>query len=278
MSRNSMLRHSMIGYSNHESRITNYESQYAFSLVELSVVLVVIGLIVGGIAVGQSLIKAAEIRSVQRDLQRFQSATHTFYDRYTAMPGDMANATAYWGAADGGDGLGADCTAVASTTATTCNGNGDNKVGDSAGYYYEIFRFWQHLANAQMVEGVYSGVTGSGSSRHCVLGTNCPKSRVTGTGFSVQYYASTDASFLGSIKGHLLLYGGSNSTSVTNSAALIPEDAWSIDTKIDDGYPGFGNLQQYTNATLANCVTNTRAFQLDIKTKSCAFIYNLDIK
>ena len=249
-----------------------------FSLVELAVVLVVIGLIVGGVAVGQSLIKAAEVRSIQRDLQRYQTATHTFYERYTAMPGDMANATSYWGAADAGDGLGVDCTAVSSTTATTCNGSGDNKIGEAAGYYYEMFRYWQHLANAQMVEGTYTGVTGSGSTRHCTLGTNCPKSRVTGTGFSVQYYAAADASFLGSIKGTLLFYGASNSTSVTNSAALIPEDAWSIDVKLDDGFPGHGDLQQYTNATLANCITDASTFQLSVKSKACAFIYNLKVK
>jgi hypothetical protein len=249
----------------------------AFSIVELSIVLVVIGLIVGGVAAGQSLVKAGEIRSVIRDLQRYQTATHTFYDRYTALPGDMSNATSYWGAQDAGDGLGVDCTAVSSTTTSTCNGSGDNHIGESAGYYYEDFRFWHHLANAQMVEGTYTGVTGGGGTQNCTVGTNCPKSRIAGTGFSVQYYSTAAASFLGAIKGNLLLYGAQTATSFTNGAALLAEDAWGMDTKIDDGFPGFGKLQQYTNATLANCIVDTSNYDLSQTSRACAIIFDLGI-
>lgn len=263
--------------TDYDSFMKNAASESGFSLIELAVVLVVIGLIIGGVATGQSLIKAGEIRSVLRDLQRYQTATHTFYDRYNSLPGDMANATSYWGAQDGGDGLGADCTAASSSTATTCNGSGDNHIGESASYYYEDFRFWQHLANAQMVEGSFTGVTGGGGSQHCVIGTNCPKSRITGTGFSVQYYSTADASFLGSIKGNLMFYGTQTAASFTNGAALLPADAWNIDVKIDDGFPGYGDLQQFTNATLANCITDVRTFDLDTTSRACAFIFDLGI-
>ncbi len=54
----------------------------AFSLVELSIVLVILGLLVGGVLSGQSLIRAAELRSITEDYARYVTATHTFKDKY----------------------------------------------------------------------------------------------------------------------------------------------------------------------------------------------------
>ena len=68
-----------------------------FSLVELSIVLVILGLLTGGILTGQSLIRAAELRSVTTEFQKYQTAMMTFRDRYMALPGDMRNATAFLG-------------------------------------------------------------------------------------------------------------------------------------------------------------------------------------
>ena len=69
----------------------------AFSLVELSIVLVILGLLVGGILSGQSLIRAAQLRSVTADYTRFVTAVNTFRDKYFALPGDMTNAQSVWG-------------------------------------------------------------------------------------------------------------------------------------------------------------------------------------
>ena len=70
----------------------------AFSLVELSIVLVILGLLVGGILTGQSLIRAAELRSVTTEFSQYQTAVMTFRDKYFAIPGDMKNARDFWGA------------------------------------------------------------------------------------------------------------------------------------------------------------------------------------
>ena len=69
----------------------------AFSLVELSIVLVILGLLTGGILTGQNLIRAAELRSVVTEFQTYQTAVMTFRDKYFALPGDMTNATDFWG-------------------------------------------------------------------------------------------------------------------------------------------------------------------------------------
>ena len=68
-----------------------------FSLVELSIVLVILGLLTGGILAGQNLIRAAELRSVTTQFQNYHAAVMTFRDKYFALPGDMANAEDFWG-------------------------------------------------------------------------------------------------------------------------------------------------------------------------------------
>src|SRR5665213_3308988 len=66
----------------------------AFTLIELSIVLVIIGLIVGGILVGQDLIKAAEVRAQISQIEKYSSAVNTFRAKFAAIPGDMALITA----------------------------------------------------------------------------------------------------------------------------------------------------------------------------------------
>jgi prepilin-type N-terminal cleavage/methylation domain-containing protein len=87
------------------------KSQKGFTLVERAIVLVIIGLIVSGVLVGQDLIKAAELRSTLRQHQEFQLAVNTFIGKYNGIPGDI-NGTKY--------GLTGGCTG----TGNLGNGNG----------------------------------------------------------------------------------------------------------------------------------------------------------
>lgn len=159
----------------------------AFSLVELSIVLVILGLLVGGVLSGQSLIRAAELRSVTSEYSKWHSAAHAFRDKYFALPGDMPNATAFWGALDiDGNGLGSNCRGESSGLAT-CNGDGDGAIcqsGTCTSQTYEAMLFWKHLANAGLIEGTYSGSFASGTQTICnsstdqlLAGCNTPKSR-----------------------------------------------------------------------------------------------------
>jgi prepilin-type N-terminal cleavage/methylation domain-containing protein len=65
----------------------------AFSLVELSIVLVILGLLVGGVLSGQSLIRAAALRSVTNDYSRYSAAVNTFKDKYFPAPATAPVAT-----------------------------------------------------------------------------------------------------------------------------------------------------------------------------------------
>jgi prepilin-type N-terminal cleavage/methylation domain-containing protein len=131
-------------------------SKRAFSLVELSIVLVILGLLVGGVLSGQSLIRAAQLRAITAEYSRYVTATQSFKDKYFALPGDMNNATSFWGAADGSTGLTAACFGAAGTGTQTCNGDGSGTIYPTSASD-ESLRFWQHLARAGLIEGSYTG-------------------------------------------------------------------------------------------------------------------------
>ncbi len=68
----------------------------AFSLVELSIVLVIIGLIVGGVTVGQDMIENAKMKATIKKINEYSVAITTFKDKYFYYPGDLVNAWDYW--------------------------------------------------------------------------------------------------------------------------------------------------------------------------------------
>jgi prepilin-type N-terminal cleavage/methylation domain-containing protein len=70
--------------------------QHGFTLVELSIVIVIIGLIVAGVTAGQSLVAAAKIQSQITELKKYEVAYNIFKLEYNAVPGDMSNAISYW--------------------------------------------------------------------------------------------------------------------------------------------------------------------------------------
>lgn len=216
-------------------------AKLGFSLVELSIVLVILGLLVGGVLSGQSLIRASELRSVSSDMARHMTAVQTFRDKYFALPGDMSNAQQFWGS-DTVSSCGASPVAgdrVAKTA--TCNGNGDGQIAANT---TETFRVWQHLANAGLIEGSYTGVTGAGGNGDHDPGINSPRLRVSNTGASLFWHGTVAA-------GHLYLFEGNYGNAFTYGICTIfecieegfkPEEAWNIDTKMDDGKPGLGKI------------------------------------
>src|SRR3984957_545840 len=74
--------------------MNNAGQKRGFTLIELSIVLVIIGLIVGGVLVGQDLIKAAEVRAQITQIERYNTAVNTFRVKYSNVPGDMNVASA----------------------------------------------------------------------------------------------------------------------------------------------------------------------------------------
>jgi prepilin-type N-terminal cleavage/methylation domain-containing protein len=253
----------------------------AFSLVELSIVLVILGLLAGGVLSGQALIRAAELRSVTTDYQRYTAATVAFRDKYIALPGDMLNATKYWSAAHA---TAATCITTASTSKATCNGNGDGNINyeTDADFGYESSRAWQHLANAGLIEGSYSGIT-PGTP---VPGVNYPATKLsrgvwamwTLPGRATWGWAPKESGVniaVGSIT-------GPNPNRWLN-AILKPEEAWSIDKKIDDGMPFIGKANDImsagTDSYTPNCAvtdtSETSEYKLSDSSISCLLIISV---
>lgn len=74
-------------------QIRNIEGQKGFTLVELSIVIVVIGLLIGGVLKGQEMYANAQITATISQVQSYEAATILFYDQYNALPGDMRGAS-----------------------------------------------------------------------------------------------------------------------------------------------------------------------------------------
>lgn len=234
-------------------------SKYAFSLVELSIVLVILGLLTGGILAGQSLIRASELRAVSTEYDRYKTALLSFRDKYLALPGDMPNATQFWGAAHA---TLATCVVTVGTGTQTCNGNGDGRINIGAAPVannsYEDFRSWQQLANAGLVEGSYTGVQASAAIFHSVIGSNVPGSKISNAGWFLHYIGS-QVSGGGFFPGNYetgLYFGTSTAASFPYGPVFKPEEAWNIDTKLDDGKPAQGAVRMFETIVAANCVTS----------------------
>ena len=200
-----------------------------FTLVELSIVLVIIGLLLGGVLLGRDLIRAGEIRSQISDIESYQTGVGTFAMRFSGVPGDLRNAR---------DVL--DITQIP----TIANGDGDSYIEDGAGntalFTGEIAQFWMQLSAAKLVEGTFST---SG-----VIGKGYPLT-ASGRGGIVARFDTAVASNQTPHQANIFFLGmtgtvnpGADET-IVNTASFFPEDAWKIDEKIDDGKPYFGMVR-----------------------------------
>lgn len=116
-----------------------------FTLVELSIVLVIVGLLIGGILVGQSLIDSARVNRLASDLGQYEIAVIQFNDRFKQLPGDSE----YFSPPGAPDGIlnSGDTDGDGVRDSTACNGVLIN---------FESFQAWAHLSQAKMLSKDYS--------------------------------------------------------------------------------------------------------------------------
>lgn len=237
-----------------------------FSLVELSIVLVILGLLIGGILAGQSLVRASELRSVSSDLQKLQTGIYAYRDKYLALPGDHDNAFAFFGTA-------------CATTALNCNGNANGIIGDTinGGQFGEAFRALQEMALAGIIEGNYSGV----ASSPVVPGTNVYPSRYSnGTFWPIRWeeatYVYDNTSGGGSL--NFIYFGAPIAGQVwPYGVILTAQDAWNMDTKLDDGKPGTGRVLGggFTRGCSDNISRTLANYSLTNTAVTCTLAYRI---
>ncbi len=248
----------------------------AFTLVEMSIVIVIIGMIVGGIMVGQEMVHTNEISRVLTDKNRLFGNMNTFRIKYNAWPGDMTNATDYWGTASGG------CPSGTRTGTETCNGNGSNYIGDVWGgtQMHESYMAMQHMANAGLISGTYTG-RGNGLSYPAAPGINSPVSTMLGGTFMIYGQSNPHTLYFDTVPRNAIFFGStSGGTNVPAMPILKIKDAQALDLKADDGKPGTGNLiVPSPSAPYApNCATSTdastAAYNLTYSTgPQCSFLF-----
>jgi type II secretory pathway pseudopilin PulG len=213
-----------------------------FTLVELSIVIIIIGFLIAGITAGTSLINVAKLNSTITIQRQLQTAIQLFKSRYDSFPGDFPNASAYWPSAN--------CT-VGDTNKNkaNCDGNNDGVIGGdvgSANATAEGSRVPQHLASA----GLINGNNYVGGSPSLLLGINAiPIPLYTDAGYNIDNRGS----------GNLIMLTARISNTQPGGSTISSKDAFYIDNKIDDGRPSTGSVISYGGYNPTASCTSTDA-------------------
>lgn len=224
-------------------------SQRAFTLIELAVVIIIIGLVVGGILVGRDLVVSSEVQAQISQINKYQLAVNTFKAKYGYLPGDIiATDAAQFGflargsARGQGDGNG------------LIEGNYDSGTGYSGVFPAgETVLFWEDLSAAKMVDTYLGGVPVTVWAKNVVggVGSVFPKALI-GKGNYVYVYSLGQYSGSGWSSRGIHYFGvsvitgfttGSTSGEIAGTLGLTVKQAYDIDKKVDDGSPLSGKVQ-----------------------------------
>lgn len=212
-----------------------------FTLVEAAIVLTICALLIGGVFAGRYLIESAELKGAVNEYQEFTVAVGAFRDRYNAFPGDMKNATDFWG-----DNTAYCSDGNASNDGSTCNGDGNGKIGVpvAANKPGEMFLFWQHLALADFIKGQYTGIAGPGNFADAIIDVNSPASKYDGGGWTMRQQPTGGMPYEDYVLdyGNHFTLGADNGIYDTDAPLLQTQHALFIDGKFDDGKPAQGKI------------------------------------
>lgn len=199
-------------------------NQSGFTLIEIAIVLVIIGLLLGGVLKGQELINSAKVKNLAGDFKNIPVYIYGFQDKYKALPGDDSSASTH----------------LATSGVTITDGNGSGIInGAWNATTGESFTFWQHIRLA----GFGPGATNTADAEYI------PKNAVGGK-IGITNSISTDTPITG-MKG----------TYIVCSDSIPGKFAKQLDNTLDDGNTGTGSVQATTagtgtggtpNATLAD--------------------------
>jgi len=183
--------------------------QKGFTLIEIAIVLVIIGLLLGGVLKGQELINTARVRALNNSVDGITAAWFSFQDRYRGFPGDYSQAAV---------------NLPGVTTAAPANaGNGLVDTSEERAFV------WTHLQAAGYITGSFDGTPVAEDEYRCDL-TTCPDNGF-GAGMNLSY--TTQSKGAPAADAHELITGGG-----------IPVEVLAeLDRKVDDGRPLTGAMQ-----------------------------------
>jgi prepilin-type N-terminal cleavage/methylation domain-containing protein len=248
----------------------NLTGTQGFTLIELAMVIVIIGLLIAGITVGTELVQQAEMTSLISDMKSFQNAYNNFNKRYRAVPGDMDNAATYF---EG-------CAA----TNTNCNGNGDGIVSFADTLPDESYSAWRELALGNLIAFPIVIIPNNWAGVE-IVGSTVPASQRKNSGY-IMAGASTFFGYDGASNyanspwsdntTNAVFFGKPSSIGLGNSS-LKPEEAFNIDVKIDDGVVSAGvfygaqtgRYRSITGVDTNSACVNSDNYNLTLKEIAC---------
>lgn len=228
-----------------------------FTLIELAIVVVVLGILVTGIIGGQSLIESSKRQKIYSEFSQYRNAISAYRLEYDAMPGDHDEATDYFTTYH-----------VTHNPTGVLNGDGDGKTCCWRTYYggrgWESYKAWRHLWAAELVGKEYRGAY---VFNNAYADLDVPESSYQkGMGWVFQYaphrdhdiWTDSNESIYGN-RGHYLGLGvdqfhsdGCNHGNSLVCGAFAGQTAYSIDKKFDDGSPRSGQINALVDSGGSN--------------------------
>ena len=236
----------------------------AFSLIELAIVLIIIGLLVAGVTGGASLIKNAELRGVMGEARGYQTAVYSFNAKFDALPGDYGTQI---GSSGNGDGDGT-IEFVNNNTGATNRMEGNIAWRQlSNGLFIDAFTVLPAADAASAVSYTQNLTPGTGATS----GANIPGSKFKSLGWIFDYVGSQNVVIAtAAITADMTLVDATAQAAVP-TAILVPADALSIDTKTDDGVGNTGKVR----GTITGC-QSSGTYTTGTTTAACALSFQVD--
>lgn len=188
------------------------KKQSGFTLIELAIVLVIIGLLLGGVLKGQELVNSARVKNLAADFKNIPVYIYGYQDRFRAIPGDDPNADTH---VNGG---------VNATTPVNVRGNGIiNGNWDSNTQTDESILFWQHVRLANLAPGPTAAPAAGGVDAFVPHNSAGGRIGVSGT-----------LPITGMVGNYFMC-----------SAGIEAQNALQLDTQLDDGVTTTGSVRAY---------------------------------
>lgn len=201
------------------------KTQTGFTLIELAIVLVIIGLLLGGVLKGQELINSAKVKNIVSDFKNTQVYIYGYQDKYKSVPGDDHAANTHVAGQN----------AAVGTQNGVIEGNWLAPANNA-----EACVFWQHVRLADLA----AGKTAAGDI-NCANGNDYMPKNAEGGVTGVQGVADFNANVIGGLRGSF----------VVCSSQIRGSFAKQIDTALDDGDTALGSVRVYKTGAAAWAAT-----------------------